>query len=143
MRRPSQQPEGVASPRLPAAVLRGREVCGGARIGVDVGALLRPCVEQVLVAVFGPRDESDDVGRLDTDICLVLSQKVVAYLDAGFGAWLDGLWVCVQTLGEVLADHFRLPGAEVAAAVWQRVCPLWADTDACYLARCLAGIRVP
>ena len=48
-------------------------MCGGARVGVDVSALLRPCVEQVLAAVFGPKDEAgapwrpeDDIARTET-----------------------------------------------------------------------------
>ena len=38
-------------PRLLASVPRGREVCGGASVGVDVVARLAPCVDELLVAL--------------------------------------------------------------------------------------------
>lgn len=113
-------------PRFPGAIPRGREVCGGARIGVDVGAMLRPCVEQVLAGVFGPEDESGAVEQTETDICVVLPWKEVLGSNPGFGVWLDRLRLCVETLSEALADRFGLSVGDVTAMGWQQACPLLA-----------------
>ena len=49
---------GVHVPmRVPIAVPRGREVCGGAPVGADVAAVLQPCIEQVMEVVLGPAKE--------------------------------------------------------------------------------------
>ena len=53
MREPSSAAVRERPVRVPMAVPRGREVCGGAPVGVDVAAVLQPCIEQVSGATIG------------------------------------------------------------------------------------------
>jgi hypothetical protein len=95
----------------------------------------------VLAGVFSPEDESGAVEQTETDIRVVLPWKEVSGSDLGFGAWLDRLRLCVETLSGALADRFGLSVGDVTAVGWQQVCPRLLYTDTCYLTRCLADPR--
>ena len=107
--------------RFPFAVPRGREVCGGARVGVDVLRALRPCVGRV-VAVQ-PEAPSP-----------------CAYTEGAFGECLVGMRSHISVLAEALGERFGLPTLAVATAL-AGMCPGWAAADHEYSAVCLAGRR--
>ena len=121
--------------RVPAAVPRGREVCGGAPVGVDVAAALRPCVAQVMAVVLGSGHEQE-VGSHGA----VLARPAVAHADPTFGQRLSELRACMEALAEATGVRFAVPCSAVLAALWQ-LCPVWVLMEPAYLERCLAGRR--
>ena len=120
--------------RVPMAVPRGREVCGGAPVGVDVAAALQPCVAQVMAVVLGPEPAAGSHGA----VLDVRARPVPHHADICFAPRLSGLRACVDALAAAIGLRFAVPIRAVASALWQ-LCPAWAGVDPSYLSRCLAS----
>ena len=102
MRRASQQRGGEEdAPRLPVAVPRGREISGGARVGIDVCGALRVAVEQVL----------------DVRCRELVPPDPPGWSDSGFGGWLDALRASLSDIASVFAERFGLADAEVLSSL--------------------------
>ena len=76
--------------RIPSAVPRGREVCGGAPVGVDVEAALGSCVEQMMLAPTPDGQQAAGHSERLVDLATAISSRfslpypaVVAALTAG------------------------------------------------------------
>jgi len=126
---------GVRVPMcVPMAVPRGREVCGGAPVGVDVAAVLQPCIEQVMEVVLGPAEE-----QVAGSHGAVLARYAPLYTDSAFFTQhLSDLRACLADLAAAVSSRFAVPSHAVTSALWQ-LSPVWASMDPGYLARCLAG----
>ena len=129
--------------RVPMAVPHGREVCGGAPVGVDVAAALQPCVAQVMAVVLGPEPQAGSHGAvLDRVYHPVPNHsEVIAgrhQSNPCFAQHLSGLRACLDALAAAVSLRFAVPSRAVASALWQ-LCPAWASVDSGYLSRCLAG----
>jgi uncharacterized membrane protein YgcG len=61
--------------RIPSAVPRGREVCGGAPVGVDVLAALGPCVEQMMLGLAPDGQWAADCGKRLADLARAFSSR--------------------------------------------------------------------
>ena len=119
--------------RFPVAVPRGREVCGGAPVGADVAAALRPCVEEVVAVVLGPCGERATDGH-----GAALTHLAVAYGDPAFEQHLSDVRVCLEAMAAAVSLRFAVPCSAVVSALW-RLGPAWAGVDPAYLVQCLAG----
>lgn len=129
--------------RVPMAVPHGREVCGGAPVGVDVAAALQPCVAQVMAVVLGPEPQAGSHGAvLDRVYHPVPNHsEVIAgrhQSNPCFAQHLSGLRACLDAMAAAVSLRFAVPSRAVASALWQ-LCPAWASVDSGYLSRCLAG----
>ena len=102
---------GPTAPLPP--VPRGREVCGGAAMGVDLLARLRPCVRQL--------HEDAGVG--------LASALLITAAEPDVRRQLEELCACGRVVLAVARSRFALGGAEPALSL-ASLCPVLAGLDA-------------
>ena len=115
----------------------------GAPVGVDVAAVLQPCVAQVMAVVLGPEPEAGSHGAvLDMTHHPVPKRTEViagkAIPNPCFAQHLSGLRACLEAVAAAVSLRFAVPSRAVTSALWQ-LCPAWASVDPGYLLCCLAG----
>ena len=93
--RDAEDTPGCMRMHVPVAVPRGCEVCGGAPVGVDVAAALRPCVEQVLTVVLESDSELEAGGH---GVVLAALKTPSVGTDPAFAQRLSDLRACLAAL---------------------------------------------